>query len=57
MLGQYSRDSCYIIQGIPADGTASLKSNCDNNFCTALLCFVVFDTARRIGHDHVATSQ
>ena len=45
MLGQYSRDSCYIIEGIPTDHAAGLKFNCDDNICTVLLCFVVFDVS------------
>ena len=43
VLGQYSCDSCYIIQEIATDRGAGLKFNCDDNFCTTLLCSVVFD--------------
>ena len=58
MLGQFSCDSCYIIQEISADRATGLKFKCDDNFCTslfsALFCSI---PVGRIDHDHIAVSQ
>ena len=58
MLGQYSCDSCYIIQGIPTDCATGLKFNCDDNFCTALLSALLCSiSVPRTDNYHEAISQ